>query len=292
MDRHAPPIGLPALLTFLALTACVTALLDTFVVEAGRLDVGRGFPIHSIMWAPGLAAIATCRLFGISLRRLGLSRFAARSVAAGYAVVIGYSVPAFSLLWMLRLAPLDWTAFTVACRKLYDGARGAPLLAIGFTLTFGVVQSGASALGEEIGWRGFLVPALRDRLSLGATMILSGLIWAVWHFPLTLFSEYGSDTPVAFQLLCFTVMIVSTGTIYGLFRLRSGSVWPPVVMHAVHNAAIQWLLDPMTRESGSGAWYAGEFGGGLALVTAIVAIVVYVRRDHLGLHPVEPPAPC
>ncbi|MGY2733527.1 CPBP family intramembrane glutamic endopeptidase [Sphingomonas sp. UYP23] len=273
-----------AITLFLALVAIMSLPLDLLLIRAGRLDIGRGFPIHTLMWVPAVAALITCLAYKVELGFLGLSRFATRRALFGYLLVCGYSLTTFLLLWLTNLAPLDWHSFALACGKLYGGNAGAPVLTILFTLTFGVVQSAASALGEEIGWRGFLVPALRSRLGMGSTLVASGLIWAVWHFPLTIFSDYGGGAPLPYQLCCFTIMIVATGAIYGLLRLKSGSVWPAVVMHAVHNAAIQWLLDPMTVETGRATWYAGEFGAGLALVTAVFALAMLARerQRHQG----------
>lgn len=273
--------GWRAIVLFLGLLVALTTPLDLLLIHTGRLDIGRGFPIHMVMWAPGLAALATCRICRIDLAFLGLSRFAWRAVLSGYLVVILYSVGAFASLWLTKLAPLDWPSFAMDAAKRYDGATAAPFLTIIFTLTFGVVQSGASALGEEIGWRGFLTPALRDQIGVGPALLTSGLIWAAWHFPLTIYGDYAGTAPLTFQLLCFTVMIVATGAIYGLIRLRSGSVWPAVVMHAAHNAVIQWLLDPMTNETGGSAWYAGEFGAALAVVTLGFAAVILIQyRGH------------
>jgi len=49
--------------------------------------------------------------------------------------------------------------------------------------TLGVLISCLTALGEEIGWRGFLVPQLASVTSFTKTALISGLIWAVWHYP-------------------------------------------------------------------------------------------------------------
>lgn len=277
MGQHDDRVLWPTILLFVGLVLALSAPLDVLLIGAGRLDIGRGFPIHLLMWTPAVAALITCRAARIDLEFLGLSRLAAKSTLLGYLIVVGYAVPTFAFLWITGLAALDWRGFCTSAAQLYHPVGNAPLLAIGFTLTFGVVQSLASAMGEEIGWRGFLVPALRSRLGLGATFVTSGLIWALWHFPLVIFADYGSETPLLFQLLCFTVMIIATGTIYGLIRLRSGSVWPAALMHALHNALIQWLLDPMTDERQPGAWYGGEFGAGLAVAATLVAAIMLAR---------------
>jgi len=61
-------------------------------------------------------------------------------------------------------------------------------------------------------------------------------------------------------------------------RLRSGSVWPAIALHATHNAVVQWVLDAMTDGHGKAAWFAGEFGISLALSTMLVAFLVIRRR--------------
>lgn len=188
--------------------------------------------------------------------------------------MLGYSLAAYAMIWGTGLAAFDGGDFADAAAKLYGGMAAAPLLAILFTMSFGVVQSAASALGEEIGWRGFLVSALAIRIGTEPALLASGVIWAVWHFPLIICANYNGGAPLAFQLTCFTVMIIATGAIYGIIRLRSGSVWPPTIMHAAHNALIQWLLDPMTVETGRGAWFAGEFGAALAVTTTVAAVLV------------------
>jgi membrane protease YdiL (CAAX protease family) len=56
-----------------------------------------------------------------------------------------------------------------------------------FTATIAVIKDFATVLGEEIGWRGFLVPELAKRHSFVATSLISGIIWALWHYPILLF---------------------------------------------------------------------------------------------------------
>jgi membrane protease YdiL (CAAX protease family) len=139
-------------------------------------------------------------------------------------------------------------------------------------VSFGVLQSGVSATGEEIGWRGFLVPVLAQRFGFAGVALLSGSIWALWHYPLILFGTYSSSAPKWVAILCFTIMILATGVMAAWLRLRYDSVWPAAMLHACHNAVIQWLFDSMTVETGRAAWFAGEFGIALAVVTALFAI--------------------
>jgi membrane protease YdiL (CAAX protease family) len=70
-------------------------------------------------------------------------------------------------------------------------------------------------------------------------------------------------------------MIIATGAMAAWLRLKSGSVWPAVMLHACHNAVIQWLFDSMTVETGRAAWFAGEFGVALAVISILVVIPIW-----------------
>lgn len=54
----------------------------------------------------------------------------------------------------------------------------------------GTVLSMVSALGEEIGWRGFMVPALLHKLSFNKMLVISSLVWCGWHLPLLIAGDY------------------------------------------------------------------------------------------------------
>ena len=173
------------------------------------------------------------------------------------------------------LAPADFAGFAHASQKSLQIGAGAGELNAILIMTFGVLQSAVSATGEEIGWRGFLVPALAQRLNFTGVALVSGVIWALWHYPLILFGTYNSAAPKWVALLCFTIMILATGAMAAWLRLKSGSVWPAALRHACHNAVIQWLFDSMTVETGRAAWFAGEFGVALAVISILFAIPIW-----------------
>ena len=39
------------------------------------------------------------------------------------------------------------------------------------------------ALGEEVGWRGYMMPRLKERFGLLNGRLLGGAVWGVWHWP-------------------------------------------------------------------------------------------------------------
>jgi membrane protease YdiL (CAAX protease family) len=165
------------------------------------------------------------------------------------------------------------------------GWAGAPLWLVGvgyvlLTGTVGMVRGTSTALGEEIGWRGFLVPELSRTMSFTGTALLSGIIWATWHFPILLFADYNSGTPAWYGLTCFAVMVIGISFVFAWLRLRSGSLWTGAVMHASHNVFIQAVFTPLTTDTGRTAYVIDEFGWMLALVAVIVAGVVWRRRTE------------
>lgn len=92
-------------------------------------------------------------------------------------------------------------------------------------------------LGEEFGWRAYLQPKL---IPLGGrtAMLLTGVIWGVWHWPVIAMGyNYGFNYPGApwlgpLAMVWFTIVF---GTLIGWATLRAGSVWPAVIGHGALN---------------------------------------------------------
>src|SRR5579885_620856 len=135
-------------------------------------------------------------------------------------------------------------------------------LAIPCYAIYGVIRSTSSALGEEIGWRGFLFPRLVGRVGFTVGCVLTGCIWALWHYPGLLFADYNAGTKPAYALSCFTLMVIADSFIMGWLRLKSGSLWPAAILHASHNLFIQAIFDRMTSPVGRTLYVTTEFGAG------------------------------
>ena len=75
-------------------------------------------------------------------------------------------------------------------------------------------------------------------------------------------------------LACFTVMVTALAYIMGHLRMRSGSLWPCVLLHATHNTFIQGIFDPLTAGVGWAKYISTEFGIGLAIALVVAATVI------------------
>ena len=154
-------------------------------------------------------------------------------------------------------------------------------------MRIGVIGSLTNALGEEIGWRGFLLPRLTSRFGFTAGCLLSGSIWAVWHYPGLLWADYNADTEARFALPCFTLMVISMAFVMGWLRLKSGSLWPCALLHASHNLFIQAIFDRITARAGYSLYVVTEFGAGLVLTAGAAAVYFWTRRGELPANPRE-----
>ena len=85
--------------------------------------------------------------------------------------------------------------------------------------------------GEEIGWRGYALPRLAARFGVARASMLSGVIWATWHFPLFLIpgvDNYGQS----FTLFLIAVTALSVAMTW-LYIRTNGSLLLVMLMHSV-----------------------------------------------------------
>ncbi|WP_349427837.1 type II CAAX endopeptidase family protein [Microbacterium sp. LWS13-1.2] len=92
------------------------------------------------------------------------------------------------------------------------------------------------ALGEELGWRGWLLPKLMP-LGPVSAILISGVIWGLWHAPLILLGYNYVGAPGWLALAAMVGTCIVFGAIFGWLRLRSDSVWPAALAHAAFNGA-------------------------------------------------------
>lgn len=277
-----------AALLYLLFTLLFSSIIWALIIWSGHLGMAFGMMITAIMWCPALAALASCRVLGRSFRSLAWRWPEWQYIAAAYFVPLAYAGIAYGAVWALGLG--GWNQNLVGLVAQRFGLRGMPswtvfVLWLLFTATAQFILRIATALGEEIGWRGFLVPELAKQMSFTKLSLFSGIVWAAWHAPLLLFADYNAGTNRWYAMTCFTVMIVATSFIFAWLRLKSQSLWPPAVLHASHNLFIQTVFDNMMRDAGKTQWYTTEFGVALAVVTAIFAVYFWTRRPEVEPSP-------
>ena len=96
------------------------------------------------------------------------------------------------------------------------------------------------AVGEEAGWRGYMMPRLKERLGLLNGRLLGGVVWGVWHWPLMLLVgyEYGTNYLGAplLGLVVWCVVCFALNTLLDILYEKTESIWVPAIAHGAFNA--------------------------------------------------------
>ncbi len=228
-DRQ-PSLCLPLMLFFIL-------SLASWVVWAPQAAAALGYdipaapltsPLNALaVWAPGLAAIITCVLIAGRAGPGSLFRpLRAWRVGVGwYAFVL--LLPVAQWAGALGLDRLFGRTYQLGTSPVWAalGPQAAAMLPIL------VVFALPSALGEELGWRGFALPKLQTRYSALTASIILGLFWGLWHVP-TWIAQKQTEASFPAALL----MVVSTVPVAVLFTWiynnTGGSLLPVWLFHA------------------------------------------------------------
>jgi hypothetical protein len=115
-------------------------------------------------------------------------------------------------------------------------------------------------------------------------VLLSGLIWGVWHVPLVLGAGYATGPSPAASALLLVVLATAFGVVFARLRLQTGSVWHAIVLHGAWNSIIQSAFDA-ARTGGDGSrlhdgasWWVGE--SGVLTVIAMITAAVDFSQGH------------
>jgi CAAX protease family protein len=252
-------------LAFLGITFGLSAVFDALLIATGTIGGRSSLLALALMWTPAASALITIRLFGDDWRTLGWRPGRARYLAVAYLLPVVYGAATYGIVWM-------------AGRGDFTGDWPPHLLVF---VVIGTIAGAVSALGEELGWRGYLVPRLAAAYGFTPAALGSGLIWAIWHYPILLFTDYGIGSPRWYTLACFTVAIVGLSFAFAWLRLASGSVWPAVLLHTSHNLFLLHVFTPLMDERRTAYMLTGEGGLLLAIAGLIVGGAFWALRHHL-----------
>ena len=222
------------LMTFFILTYALAWILwlplvvlqDTIPAAPGLVLVLLGSNVPSL-----LAIVLTALVLGRGALRKLLGRLLIWRVDPRWYLVV-------------VLGPVALAGGMIAFNAFVGGPAisvGVPLLTVVITLAFFIFPG--SALGEEIGWRGYALPRLQSRMSaLSASLILAP-IWALWHLPLWLTGEPGR-TPTLYAAFVISTIALSV-ILTWVYNSTGGSLLMVVLLHATYNLPITLSIDEL-----------------------------------------------
>ena len=270
--------------TYILITFTLAIASYAFIALGREEGGGLGPWAILLQWAPAIGAFATLLIYQRNVRGLGFGLGKGRYLVLSYFLPLAVLLVTYAVIWLLGLGGFD--SETVLKETEASLGISSPILLmlanIVVTGPAGVLFAAIFALGEEIGWRGFLVPELAITRSFTGVALISGVIWALFHFPFVfIFGGERAGTPIPYQLLVMTIQAIAISTIVAWIRLMSGSLWTAVIFHSVLNPFGQGLFTNLTTNTGITPYIAGEQGLALAITWSIVAIMFWLKRDSL-----------
>ena len=239
------------------------------------------FAFSWIAWVIGFAAFESPALGFASVVAGGFGPLVGAATVLGLS---GHSVRG----WLrdgltVRIAP-RWYALAVAIPLFFALVQTAFLVATGARTDPGLLPGRLSAfvgalaftffLGggqEEFGWRGFMLPRLRDRYGSAGASLVVGVVWALWHFPLyAIPGALYADRP----FVTYVPVVVALAVVFTWFDNRTrGAIPALMLLHAAVNNAGTLIPVAPAELAGYGSdstYYLVQFAAALAVVAAIL----------------------
>lgn len=212
------------------------------------------------MWAPTLAVLTLGQIGQNVLKEL--KKFPLKWVLLAVAMAaLPYILSQF-IYWQFNLA--NWNnAFALSndgSNTLTIVNKNFPLggskqnywyFALNFSLLIlilSAVTTLVGAVGEEIGWRGFLQKHIEKHFSFFKATVVVAFIWAYWHIPANLGGTNGKEHTELVTFIIFPIGVFFTTFVLAWLRLKSDAIWPCAVFHGVGNTCANiYLFEPKTE---------------------------------------------
>lgn len=276
MFKHMGDLAKAAAFYMIAFSLCFGAVLLIPRFGDGAFKL--------VMFTPLLAVLIMLFVVtrdGASLaawRDLGLHRLGAKGWALAFFVPLLVLAVAYGAVWTSGVAS-------------FVAPASFDILDLVVSIVIVTLMGG---IGEEIGWRGYLLPHLQ-KMGLHAALLMSGLLHGVFHLPVILGTNlYHSNGNPLFVIPLFLATLTMAGVCYGYLRLTTDSVWPAALAHSAFNIfwdrlnGVTQTTRPLTLE-----YLAGESGViTLAALTVVAVWLAWRLPRHLSpVGPIGTPVP-
>jgi membrane protease YdiL (CAAX protease family) len=247
---------------YFALVVVISGSLEAYYIFINPELLGTLFGLLALMWSPAVASVIARLVLregfsDVSFRFGGLRTLPWYALGLGVPLAVG--ILAYGGAWLTGLVG-------------FQGGAGAFVVGLVSAATWITIYSCIFTTGEEIGWRGYMLTRLIDA-GVPRPVLVSGLIWALWHLPLILSGIYAAGPYPALSAVLFVVSITSTSFVYARMRLETGSIWPVIFAHSAWNSIIERPFDGATKGANAALW-TGESGILPVIVLVVVAVIV------------------
>ncbi len=208
------------------------------------------------MWAPALAAyIARRAEHPPFMTRMPLRRW---GITGAQVILVPLAIPlvVYGVAYAIALSA-GFAYWNPGEGKWTTGGHIAANLVINLAI-LGVFST-LTAMGEEIGWRGYLQPRL-DAADVRWSVAIVWLFQVAYHAPLMAGADYALVGGLWTSLLLFAIGDLPVSFIMARESYRARSLWPAVFFHSFHNTTSQWLYPKLFSVTDDQPWLRGEAG--------------------------------
>ena len=146
------------------------------------------------------------------------------------------------------------------------------------------IMNFVTCFGEEWGWRGYLLPKMKNLLPTVPMLLLTGTIWGLWHAPLTIIGHnyglgYWGFPFTGIAMMC--VFCIVLGVFLSYVTLKTKSCIPAVLGHGAVNG-IAAIGIYFTKDGGNpfvGPAPTGIIGLIPFLMVAVI-MAIRLRKDE------------
>lgn len=270
------------IILFLSLLTALSSIAYYAILKLNPTSIYVG----ALMISPALASFITLKIRNRPISSLPWSINDLKYLKLAYITPILYVSIAYVFIWLFGFGDLiNMERVLKWSEELGIDSVNQTLVIvvmIFLLLTVAVIKNLGSTLGEEIGWRGFLIFELKKVMSFKALTIVSGIIWAVWHFPI-INLMYGRGEFLLLHMAAFTIMILGVSVILAYYTFKSNSLWPAAIYHSVHNIYIQKICTPLTVANENTFFWIDEYGFMIPIVTTVFAIYFWKKAEKENL---------
>ena len=276
------------LATFGALTAAFLVLLSAAYASSRDSNI-----LTLLMLTPAASVLVSCLVAGDGIRQLPLAPrlrgnlpwYAAAWLLPALAAFAGAAL--YFLVFPRDFDPLGSQLAEASGVEGMGDYISTVVPSVLAAVLVNPIPGLLPCLGEELAWRGYLLPALSERMPRARAALATGVAWGVWHAPIVAMGyNYGAGHPVA-GVLAMTAFCAVMGCISGFLFFRTRTVWAPVAFHAAVNGIAMYAPSALLMRAGAhpdpfiGPDLTGIIGGAGFVVLAVICFAA-LRRMRTG----------
>lgn len=188
-------------------------------------------------WAPTISAVI---LTGLTEGKDGVRKFLKRllhwRVGLGWYLIVLFGV---AIIACLAIGVGKFLGIAAPASSLPNGLPPNMLPAF-LPVIFLINIFAGGPLAEDIGWRGYILPKMREGMTALHASLVIGVIWAIWHLPYFIFPAWRSavgDIP----FFWFALLTTSWSVLFAWVYVNTESILMPVLFHAAINTTLGTL---------------------------------------------------